>query len=99
MLILADASMLIGEHAAALASYQELFDTRLELQGEAHPQTIVAAWNIVDANEQLGRSSAAAGLRKRYMAPLLAADPASLSEPLANLAEAMRENERPGKLN
>ena len=99
MLILADASMLIGEHAAALASYQELFDTRLELQGEAHPQTIAAAWNIVDANEQLGRPGAAAALRKHYMAPLLAADPASLSEPLANLAEAMRENERPGKLN
>lgn len=98
MLIRADALMLIGDHAAALASYHELFAARLELLGEENPQTIVAAWNIVDAYEQLGRKEAAVDLRQQYMTPLLAADPESLSEPLAHLAEAMRAGNRPGKL-
>lgn len=98
MLILGDASMSMGDSSAALASYKELFDTRLELLGEADAQTIVAAWNIVDMHEQLGRPDAGADLRRRYMAPLLAADPDTLSEPLANLAEAMHEGRRPGRL-
>ena len=52
----------------------------------------------MDAYEQLGRKAAAVDLRQQYMTPLLAADPESLSEPLAHLAEAMRAGNRPGKL-
>lgn len=98
MLILAEASMLTGDHAAALDSFRELLATRLELLGADHHETIAAAWNLVDAYEKIGKRAAAEDLRQRYMTPLLAADPASLSEPMAGLAEAMRAGERPGKL-
>lgn len=98
MLILAEASMMVGDHAAALDSFRELFATRLELLGADHHETIAAAWNLVDAYEQTGKSDAAKDLRQRYMTPLLAADPATLSEPMARLAEAMHEGKRPGKL-
>jgi eukaryotic-like serine/threonine-protein kinase len=98
MLILAEASMMVGDHAVALDAFRELFATRLELLGADHHETIVAAWNLVDAYEQTGRPEAAKDLRKRYMAPLLATNPATLTEPLARLAEAMHEGRRPGKL-
>ncbi len=98
MLMLADASMSVGDGAAAVASYLELFETRRAQLGEDHTETIVAAWNLVDAYERLGRKPAADDLRARYMTPLLMADSASLSEAQASLVDAMRANERPGKL-
>jgi non-specific serine/threonine protein kinase/serine/threonine-protein kinase len=98
MLILAEASMVVGDHATALDSFRELLATRLELLGADHHETIAAAWNLVDAYQQTGNPDAAKALRQRYMTPLLAADPATLSEPLARLAEAMHEGRRPGKL-
>lgn len=98
MLIRGDASMQVGDSATAIASLQELFETRRRLLGEDHTETVAAAWNLVDAYEQMGRRAAAAELRDRYMAPLLAADPAQLSEPQRAMADAIRANQRPGKV-
>lgn len=98
MLIRAEASLLVGDNATAIAAYQELFETRRRLLGEDHMETVAGAWNLVDAYERLGQKAAAAELRTRYMAPLLAADPAQLSEPQRAMADAIRADRRPGKV-
>jgi eukaryotic-like serine/threonine-protein kinase len=98
MLIRGDASLQVGDSAAAIGSLRELFETRRRLLGEEHTETVAGAWNLVDAYEQLGRKAEAAELRERYMTPLLAADPAQLSEPQRAMADAIRADRRPGKV-
>ncbi|WP_454831486.1 protein kinase domain-containing protein [Pseudoxanthomonas wuyuanensis] len=97
LLIRAEANMALGKPDAAIAAYTELFDMRQRVLGDDHPETITAAWNLVDAYNTLGQRERAASWHQRYLAPLLAADPSTLNEAQANLAEAIRENRRPGK--
>lgn len=97
LLIRAEANMALGRSDAAIAAYTELFNMRQRVLGDDHVETITAAWNLVDAYNTLGQRERAASWHQRYMAPLLAADPATLNEAQANLVAAMREGRRPGK--
>ncbi len=95
LLIRADALMDIGAGRDAIASYRELVDARRRLLGEDHPETLRAVWSLVQAHDDLGQHAESAALRTRYLQPLLDADPDSLSEPLAALAGAIREQRPP----
>jgi non-specific serine/threonine protein kinase/serine/threonine-protein kinase len=94
LLIRADAYMDVGQNANAIAAYRELLEVREHLLGAQHPETIHAAWNLVDAYESLQQDAQARVIDDRYLQPLLAAEPGSLSEPLAALAGAMRREGR-----
>lgn len=95
LLIRADALMDLGSGSEAIAAYRDLVDARRRLLGEDHPETLRAVWSLVQAHEDLGRQAEAATLRTRYLQPLLDADPDALSEPLAALAGAIREQRPP----
>lgn len=98
MLIRADTLMDMNRHAQALAQYQALFDLRRSVFGEDHHETRTGAWNLIEAYRELGRPKDAEPLFQRYIAPLLAADAATLSEPDAEFVRRYREGQRPGKL-
>jgi eukaryotic-like serine/threonine-protein kinase len=97
LLIRAEANMALGRSDAAIAAYTELFNMRQRVLGDDHLETITAAWNLVDAYNTIGQPKYAALWHQRYMAPLLAANPATLNEAQINLIAAMREGRRPGK--
>jgi len=94
LLIRADAYMDVGQDARAIAAYRELLEVREQLLGAQHPETVHAAWNLVQAYEDLKQDAQARAMDDRYLQPILKADPASLSEPLAALAAAMRRDGR-----
>ncbi len=95
LLIRADANMDLGRGRDAIAAYRELVDARARLLGQDHPETVHAVWSLVQAHEDLGQLAEADALRERWLQPLLAADPASLSEPMAALANAIRQQRPP----
>jgi non-specific serine/threonine protein kinase/serine/threonine-protein kinase len=80
----------------ALAQYLELFALRRTVYGEEHVETRTAAWNLIDVYRELGRPTDADALHRRYVAPLLAADPKDLDEPEAEFVSRYREGRRPG---
>lgn len=92
LLIRADAYFEAGDGQRAIASYRELLDLRERLLGADHPETVHAAWNLVQAYEDLHQPAAARAIDARYLQPVLRADTAKLSEPLAALANAMRRD-------
>lgn len=91
LLIRADAARQTGDAAGALAAYREVVEVRQRLLGENDAETLRAVWELEGAYEELGHPAAARALRQRYLDPLLAARPDSLSEPLQALANAIRE--------
>ncbi|MEL1264816.1 serine/threonine-protein kinase [Pseudoxanthomonas putridarboris] len=97
MVIRAEALRTRGQREQALVQYRELFDLRRTLLGEEHVETRVAAWNLIDVYRELGRPAEAEPLYQRYVAPLLAADAKTLSEPEAEFVALYREGRRPGK--
>ena len=95
LLIRGDAARTLGDAALALASYREVVEARSRLLGEAHPETLQAIWALATAESGFGHEAQAQALRRRYLEPLLAAKPETLSEPLAALADAIREGRPP----
>ncbi|MFT3762685.1 MAG: serine/threonine-protein kinase [Pseudoxanthomonas sp.] len=91
----ADALMKLGRIAEGQAAYREYVELCRRTLGERHPVTLRAVWELVSANQRAGRQDEAEFWRRRYLAPLLAADPKTLDEPLANLAEAIRSGRDP----
>jgi len=88
--IRADTLVRSGRHAEGIAAYREAVQVRQRVLGERHHETLRTVWELVDACRQAGRDDEAERWQQRYLAPLLAADPDTLDEPLANLAGAIR---------
>jgi tetratricopeptide (TPR) repeat protein len=97
MVIRAEALRVLGRVPEALPEYLRLFELRRRVLGETHMETRVAAWNLIDTYNELGRRADAEPLYRRYVAPLLAADPKTLKDDDARFVELYREGKRPGK--
>lgn len=95
LLIRGDAARTLGDAPLALASYREVVEVRSRLLGEQHPETLHAIWTLATAEAGFGHREQAQALRRQYLEPLLAASPDTLSEPLAALADAIREGRPP----
>jgi len=95
LLIRGDAARTLGDAPLALASYREVVEVRGRLLGEQHPETLHAIWTLATAEAGFGHREQAQALRRQYLEPLLAASPDTLSEPLAALADAIREGRPP----
>ncbi|MET0814660.1 MAG: tetratricopeptide repeat protein, partial [Pseudoxanthomonas sp.] len=94
LMILAKASYGAGDSASEIAAYREVLQIRQAQLGEGEAKTIDAAWQLSQALQESGKHDEAAGLRSRYVTPLLQADASTLSPELAKLAQGIRESER-----
>ncbi|HRN62222.1 MAG TPA: serine/threonine-protein kinase [Luteimonas sp.] len=90
--IRSDTLVASGRHAEGLAAYREAVQVRQRVLGERHHETLRTVWELVEACRASGRDDEAERWQQRYLAPLLAADPDTLDEPLANLAGAIRSH-------
>ena len=83
----------LGDTKLEIASYRELLDARVAALGVDDPATVNAAWNLEGLLRDGGDVAAADVVRKRFVEPLLAAKPDTLSEAQAKLVEDIRETE------
>jgi non-specific serine/threonine protein kinase/serine/threonine-protein kinase len=83
----------LGDAKLEIASYRELLDARAASLGADDPRTIDSAWQLEGLLRGQGQRAEADALRKRYVEPLLAAKPDTLSEDRAKMAENIRETE------
>jgi len=83
----------LGDARLEIASYRELLDARAASLGTDDPRTVDAAWNLEGLLRDGGDVAAADVVRKRYVEPLLAARPDTLSEGQAKLVEDIRRTE------
>ncbi|GAA5010326.1 serine/threonine protein kinase [Pseudoluteimonas lycopersici] len=83
----------LGDTRLEIASYRELLDARAAALGADDPRTVDAAWNLEGLLRDGGDAAAADVVRKRYVEPLLAAKPDTLSEGQAKMAENIRKTE------
>ena len=97
MVIRAEALRVSGRTREALDEYRRLFELRRKVLGETHVETRTAAWNLIDTSRELGLTTQADALERQYIAPLLAADPATLADADAEFVKRYREGRRPGK--
>ncbi|KAF1708574.1 hypothetical protein CSC70_13095 [Pseudoxanthomonas kalamensis DSM 18571] len=97
LFIRSEALMEQGRYRQAVTVYRELLDVRRSVLGETHHETRNAAWNLIDAYRTVGQDAEADALYRRYVAPLLAADPDTLSEPDRDFVDNYRRQARPGK--
>ena len=79
-----------GGEQRAIDLVGELLDARAAALGADDPRTVDAAWNLEGLLRDGGDIAAADVVRKRYVEPLLAAKPGSLSEGQAKLVEHIR---------
>ena len=82
--IRADDADALGDQALVIASYRELLAARDKSLGAGDRKTIEAAWQLEGVLNGAGQREEAAGLRARYVTPLLA-------KPASTLDEGMRE--------
>ena len=97
MVIRAEALRVLGRIPEAVPEYQRLLELRRRVLGETDLETRIAAWNLIDTYGELGRKAEAEPLYRQYVAPLLAADPKTLSDDDADFVRLYREGKRPGK--
>jgi len=97
LVIRAEALRVTGRTAQALDEFRRLFELRRAVYGDAHVETRTAAWNLIDTYRELGRPAEAEPLYRQYVAPLLAADPATLDDADAEFVSRYRDGKRPGK--
>jgi non-specific serine/threonine protein kinase/serine/threonine-protein kinase len=83
----------VGDAKLEIASYRELLAARAASLGADDPRTVDAAWNLEGLLRDGGDVAAADVVRKRYVEPLLAAKPGTLSEDRAKMAENIRKTE------
>jgi non-specific serine/threonine protein kinase/serine/threonine-protein kinase len=83
----------LGDATLEIATYRELLDARAASLGADDPRTVDAAWNLEGLLRDGGSLAEADAVRKRYVEPLLAAKPGSLSEAQAKMVENIRRTE------
>jgi non-specific serine/threonine protein kinase/serine/threonine-protein kinase len=83
----------LGDKTLAIASFRELLALREAALGAQDIKTIDAAWSLEGLLRKRGERAAADELRKRYVTPLLQADPATLDEDQVRMANNIRETE------
>jgi non-specific serine/threonine protein kinase/serine/threonine-protein kinase len=93
MQIRADAADALGDQALVVASYRELLAARDESLGAKDRKTIDTAWQLEGVLNAAGQREEAAGLRARYVAPLLATPDAKLEEGMREFAAEIRRTE------
>ncbi|MFT3896469.1 MAG: serine/threonine-protein kinase [Thermomonas sp.] len=89
----ADAADDIGDARLEIASYRELLAARVASLGADDPRTVDAAWNLEGLLRGNGGRAEADAVRKRYVEPLLAAKPGTLSEGQAKMVDNIRKTE------
>jgi non-specific serine/threonine protein kinase/serine/threonine-protein kinase len=94
LMIVAHASEDMGDSVNEIGAYRELLEMRRAKLGEGDAKTIEVAWQFSDALDQYGKREEAAALRKRYVTPLLEADPTKLDPSKSKLAEHIRQAEK-----
>jgi non-specific serine/threonine protein kinase/serine/threonine-protein kinase len=83
----------LGDTRLEIASYRELLDARAASLGADDPRTVDSAWQLEGLLRAQGQRAEADALRKRYVEPLLAAEPGTLSPEQADMAENIRTTE------
>ena len=79
-----------GRLAEARDAFAESYRLRRESLGPDHPETLVAAWDLVQAERAAGRPEAAEALQAEVLAPVLEAAPDTLAPPQRQAAERIR---------
>ena len=92
--IVAHASEDMGDPVNEIGAYRELLEMRRAKLGEDDAKTIDAAWQLGEALDYYGKREEGAALRKRYVTPLLEADPAGLDPAKSKLAEHIRQSDK-----
>jgi non-specific serine/threonine protein kinase/serine/threonine-protein kinase len=92
--IQADDAGELGDAKLEIASYRELLAAREAALGADDAATIDSAWNLEGLLRKAGQREQADAVRKRYVEPLLAAKPDTLSEDRAKMARNIRTTER-----
>jgi non-specific serine/threonine protein kinase/serine/threonine-protein kinase len=91
--IRAQAAADLGDKALAIASYRELLALREAALGAQDIKTIDAAWNLEGLLRKRGDVAASDELRKRYVTPLLQAQPSALDDDQKRMAKNIRDTE------
>jgi len=88
------ASQGVGDITNEIGAYRQVLRMRLAQLGEGDAKTIDVAWQLSQALGEAGKREEAAGLRSKYVAPLLASIEKDLSPELAKLAQNIRQSEQ-----
>lgn len=94
LMVLADASEATDDSVNEIGAYREVLEMRRAKLGEGDAKTVEVAWQLGQALDYYGKREEAAALRKRYVMPLLEADPAKLDPGMSKLADRIRKSEK-----
>ena len=94
LMIVAHASEDVDDSVNEIGAYRELLEMRRAKLGDEDPKTIETAWQLGEALDYYGKREEGAALRKRYVTPLLEADPAKLDPAKSKLAEHIRQSDK-----
>ena len=92
--IVAHASEDMDDSVNEIGAYRELLEMRRAKLGEDDAKTIDIAWQLGEALDYYGKREEGAALRKRYVTPLLEADPAKHDPAKSKLAEHIRQSDK-----
>ena len=90
-MIVAHASESTDDSVNEIGAYREVLEMRRAKLGKDDPKTIDVAWQLSEALDYYGKREEGAELRKRYVTPLLEADPTKLDPAKAKLMERIRQ--------
>lgn len=79
-----------GRLAEARDAFAESYRLRAEALGPSHPDTLFAAWELVEAERAAGNPGAADALQAGVLDPVLGAEPGTLPPPQRQAAERIR---------
>lgn len=94
LMVVAHASEATDDSVNEIGAYREVLEMRRAKLGEGDIKTIDVAWQLSEALDHYGKREEGAALRKRYVTPLLEADPAKLDPAKSRLAEHIRQSDR-----
>ena len=94
LMIVAHASEDNDDSVNEIGAYREVLEMRRAKLGEGDAKTIEVAWQLGEALDYYGKREEAAALRKRYVTPLLEADPATLDPGMSRLADKIRQSDK-----
>ena len=94
LMVMAHASEATDDSVNEIGAYREVLEMRRAKLGEGDAKTIDVAWQLSEALEYYGKREESAALRKRYVTPLLEADPGKLDPGMSKLAEHIRESDK-----
>jgi non-specific serine/threonine protein kinase/serine/threonine-protein kinase len=94
LMVVAHASEDTDDTVNEIGAYREVLEIRRAKLGEDDAKTIEVAWQLGQALDYYGKREEGAALRKRYVTPLLEADPTKLDPAKSKLVERIRQSDK-----